>query len=101
VYQWVESFQSGRTSIVDEDHLGHPTTSQTVDNVEQVNALVQEDRQITVTHTADELEISCGSAYSIVHEDLGYHKICASWVPKQLTDEQKQACVEMYMQFFN
>jgi hypothetical protein len=37
-------FQSGKTSITDEDHSGHLTTSQTVDNVEQVNALVQEDR---------------------------------------------------------
>jgi hypothetical protein len=34
VYQLVERFQSDRTSITDEDCLGHPTTSQTVDNAE-------------------------------------------------------------------
>jgi hypothetical protein len=44
VYQQVERFQSGRTSVTDEDHLGH-LTSLTVDNVEWVNALVQEDSQ--------------------------------------------------------
>jgi hypothetical protein len=38
VYQWVEMFQSGRTSIV-EDCSGHPVTSQVVDKVEQVNTL--------------------------------------------------------------
>jgi hypothetical protein len=35
------------------------------------------------------LDIRCGSAYSNNHEDLGYHKTCARWVPKQLTDEHR------------
>jgi hypothetical protein len=82
----VERFQSGRTSAVDEDYVGCSTTSQTVDNVEQVNGLVREERWITVTDIANKLEISCGSAYSIIHED----KICGRWVPKQLTDEHRQ-----------
>jgi hypothetical protein len=55
--------------------------------VERINALVQGDRQFNVTDIADELDISCGSAYSISHVDLGYHKICARCVPKQLMDE--------------
>jgi hypothetical protein len=57
-----------------------------VDNVELINGLVQEDRLITVTDTANKLDISCGSANSIIHKDLGYHNICARWVTKQLTD---------------
>jgi len=46
-----------------------------VDNGEQVSALVQ-DQWIAATHTADKLNISCGSAYSI-QEGLRYHKISA------------------------
>jgi hypothetical protein len=60
-----------------------------VDSFEQVIALVQEDRWIIVTDIANKLHISCGSSYSIIHRDLGYHKICARWVSKQLTDEHK------------
>jgi hypothetical protein len=56
------------------------------ENVEKVNALVQKDRWIT--ETAEKLDISHGSVYSIIHEDLRYHKICARWVPEKLTDEQ-------------
>jgi len=41
VHQWVERFQSSRTSVGDEEHLGSLTTSQMADNVEQVNDLVQ------------------------------------------------------------
>jgi ribosomal protein S25 len=59
-----------------EDCSGHQTTSRTVDIVERVNILVEEDRLITVTDTADKLDISCGIAYFIIREDSRYHKIC-------------------------
>jgi hypothetical protein len=58
----VERFQSCRTSVTDEDCLGHLTTSQMMDNVEPVNALVQGDTRITVTDITEKLDISCGSA---------------------------------------
>jgi len=61
-------------------------------SVKWINALVQEGRQITATDIADNFAISCGSGYSIIHEELGYHKICARWVTKQLTYEHKQVC---------
>jgi hypothetical protein len=69
VYQWVEIFQSGKPSSTDEDYSSHLTISWVVDNVERVNALLQEDRHITVTYT-DKFDVSCGSTYSIIHEDL-------------------------------
>jgi len=33
VYQWVERFQTCRTSVVNEEHSCHPTISQMVDSV--------------------------------------------------------------------
>jgi hypothetical protein len=69
VYQWVQRFQSGRTSNVGEDHFGHPTTSWTVGDVEWVNVLVQDDRWITVTYIANKLHISCVYAHFIIHKD--------------------------------
>jgi len=35
--------------------------------------------------------MSHGSAYNIVHNDLGYRKVCSRWVPKQLSDDHKHA----------
>jgi hypothetical protein len=43
--------------------------------------------------------MNSGSAYSIIHKDLRYLKICVRRLPKQLTDEHKWACMETYMQF--
>jgi len=53
---------------------------------------------ISVTNIA-KLNISCGSAYSIIHKDLRYHKICARWVPKQLTQDRKRVHVESAYNF--
>jgi len=95
----VKMFQSGRTSVVNEDRSSRPTTSRAADSVERVNALVQEDRQLTDTDIADKLDIICRSAYSIILEDLGYHNICVRWVPSQFTNEHEPVSVEMKTQF--
>jgi hypothetical protein len=97
VYQWVERFQSGSTSIIDEDCTGCPTTSQTADNIGQVNILVQKGKQITVNNITNKLDNSCISTHSII-KNLRYHKICKRWVPKQLTDDHIWAHMEICMQ---
>jgi hypothetical protein len=70
LYHWVESFQKGRTSVVDKDRSGRPTTLRTADSFQRVNDLVQEERRVAVSYKADKLDISCGSAYSVIYEDL-------------------------------
>jgi histone-lysine N-methyltransferase SETMAR len=48
---------------------------------------------------ADIMVISYGSAQATVHDDLGYHKVCAQWVPKQLTAQHKQQHADVVTQF--
>jgi hypothetical protein len=64
VYQGVERFYSDTTSVVDEDRSGLPTTSGMTDNVERFNALIQEDKRITVTDVTNILDIGYGSRVS-------------------------------------
>ena len=45
------------------------------------------------------MNIKYGSAQVIVHDDLGYHKVCARWVPKQLTPQRKDQRVDIATQF--
>jgi hypothetical protein len=42
-----------------------------------------------VNKIAKQLTISIGSAYSVVHDNLQFHKVCARWVPKELMGEHK------------
>ena len=41
------------------------------------------------------MQISYDSAYEMMHNKLGFHKVCARWVPKQLTGEHKEMCVDI------
>jgi hypothetical protein len=48
-----------------------------IDNCAEVDALIKENIRTTVSEIALHVGISYGSAFAIVHIDLGYHKICA------------------------
>ena len=63
-------------------------------NSARAKELIQDDCRITIDDIAEHLGISHGSAMKIVGE-LGFAKICARLVPRQLTDTHKQACFEL------
>jgi hypothetical protein len=84
IYKWLERFKEGRTSVMDESQPGHPSTSRTDQHIQRVDALIREDRQLTLARVADIMGMSYGSAQAIVHDDLGYHKVCVWWVPNTL-----------------
>ena len=40
--------------------------------------------------------MSVGSAYSLIHDSLKFCKVCARWVPKELTEERKCKRLDVY-----
>ena len=62
VYEWIEKFQHGRTSVKDEESAGRPSTPTIL-------------KLVMVLH--------------MTYNMLGFRKVCAGWFPKQLTEEQK------------
>lgn len=89
VYEWIKKFQHGRTSLKDEERAGRPSTSITDSNVEDARAMILENRRVTIDEMANHFEISHGSAYDIIHNRLGFRRVCARWVPKELTEEHR------------
>ena len=57
-------------------------------NKAKADALITEDRRTTLDGLAENLGVSHGSAYNIV-ESLSFSKVCALWVPRELTTERK------------
>src|SRR5688572_30412478 len=55
--------------------------------------MIKQDRRIRIRSIAAALDMSKSCVYDIVHDKLGYHKICARWIPKQLTDAHKESCM--------
>ena len=46
-------------------------------------------KRITVEEVAGRLNVSVGSAHSLIHDSLKFSEVCSSWVPKELTEEHK------------
>jgi len=89
VRQWCREFKSGRTNVHDEERRGRPSV-QTDDLVQQVDEKVWVDRRFTISSLAEEFpNVSRTTLFRVVTEKLGYHKVCARWMPKILTDEHK------------
>ena len=64
-----------------------------------MESLVLKDRRVMIEHIADIVDVSIGTVHQILHDCLNMRKVCARWVPRMLTPEQKQtrvnACEEL------
>jgi [histone H3]-lysine36 N-dimethyltransferase SETMAR len=97
VTRWVAHFKSGNTDIADKPRCGRPPSAATEDNKRQVDEMIRSDRRITVREIVDALGTGHNAVQGIINE-LGYSKVCARWVPRQLTDELKQSRRDVSMQ---
>jgi hypothetical protein len=70
--------------------------------LQQADGIIHADRRITSRQLAVQLLVSNGSAMAIM-DALGYSKVCARWVPRNLTTEnrrqRKAICSEMLERF--
>ena len=89
VYEWIEMFKNGRTSVMDAERAGQPSTSTTDEKLEETRAIILTERRVTIEEIALQLGISQGTTYSLVHDILGFHKVAARWVPRHLTEKHK------------
>ena len=85
-------------SLQDRRRSGRSSSAVNPGNSDVVEKLIREDRRITIDDIAECVGVSHGSAVNIVYE-LGFAKVCARWVPRQLLDFHKQArfeaCLEL------
>jgi len=77
VYEWKEMFKNDRTIVMDAERSGRPSTSTTDEKLEKARAIILTNRRVTIQEIALQLGISQGTAYSLVHDILGVHKVAA------------------------
>ncbi|GBL74554.1 hypothetical protein AVEN_235474-1 [Araneus ventricosus] len=88
IYRWCQRYEAGRVNIKDLPEAHVVTNNATISAVYE---LIRENRRITIREIAGELLISKGTVHHIIHKSLGYGKVCAQWVPKHLSENQKIA----------
>ncbi|GFV69816.1 histone-lysine N-methyltransferase SETMAR [Trichonephila clavipes] len=89
VRRWCRQFSEGRQSVHDEERSGRPSLIN-VDLVELVRQRVMENRRFTITELNSQFpQISRSLLHEIATKHLLFKKLCARWVPKNLTPEHK------------
>jgi hypothetical protein len=86
-------FRNGSTIFIDEERSGRLSTYTIEEGTEGVRAMILDNRPVSVEDVTHHLRISNGSAHGVTQDRFGFHKICARWVPKQLTREHKRNCL--------
>jgi len=94
---------NGINSVPDSPRPGQAHRVVTTAAIAAVEAIVKENRRVTVKEIAAHLDMSHGSAHHIAHDVLQFHKVSARWVPRQLTAELKErrvdACHELLKRY--
>ena len=98
IYDILKKVKEGKTAE-DMRLFNGQRTVRTDNLVAAVAAAVEDDRRVKIKDIAKGLQVSYGTIYNILHDDLGLEKLSARWVPKLLSQEQKQARVETSMAF--
>jgi len=93
VFRWHKTFREGREDVEDEQRIGRPSTSHTLDNVVKVKAVLDSDRRLSVRLIADQVGLPKSIVHEIVTTELQMRKVWANLVPKVLTHEQKESRV--------
>ena len=90
---------SSLSCLRDKQRSGRPSSAVNPGNSAKAEGSIRDDRRVTIDDIAERLRISHGSAAKIAGE-LGFAKVCARWVPRQLTDAHKQARLEACLELF-
>jgi hypothetical protein len=91
VLRWYSRFGDGRELVEDDERGGRPKSTRTEVNIAVVVAdLVKNDRRIASRIIAESLNISKDVVLRILKEDLRKRKLCAGFVPRSLTHEQRE-----------
>ncbi|GFU92852.1 protein GVQW3 [Trichonephila clavipes] len=94
IKEWYGRFKNGRTSVDSDPRSGRPSTGTSSHNVERVRAAVEQDRRLTVRELEDEIRIPKSIVWRILTENLGMTRVCAKFIPKLLSDQQKNLRVK-------
>ena len=83
----------GCTDTNDAECSGRPNLAVVLENIKKLHKLVLADHKLKLHEIAEELKISEGSVFTILHKHLSMRKLCSKWVAHLLTVDQKQQCM--------
>ena len=94
VRRWAQLYREGRESAEEEPRTVRPKSTTGDLSIESVHEFLRSDPCCSIEEISKYTEISSGSIYRVLKEDLGDSEVCARWVPYSLSEAQIKNRVE-------
>lgn len=104
VCRWLQRFADGSTSFSDAPRSGRPSFAVSEENVERVRLTIQEEPRRSLRDLAEEIGVSKDTVLRILTDHLSMRKVCSTWVPYRLNQQQKDArinCAQSLIELLN
>lgn len=93
IFRWFKDFEGSEDyrpeNLLHQPRSGRPRSTRTDENVRAVQALVNEDRRVSIRELADWLEIGKSTVHEILISDLKLQNVASVWVPHELQEKHK------------
>ena len=104
VQKWFTEFRCGRTSTETISSSGRSNEITTPEMINKIHDIVLNESKVKVRKIAEVVSISTGRVVNILHTYLCLRKLCARWIPRLLTIDQKRiraTTSEQNLAYFN
>lgn len=95
IAHWASEWKKGRRSIQDEQEPGGPADATTLENITRIQKMVENNHRITIEQINQVMNLSYGTVQNILADELEFIKLSASWVPKTLSNLEKEKRCEI------
>ncbi|UYV76922.1 MIB1 [Cordylochernes scorpioides] len=89
-FEWFSRFLKGREKVNDDQHTGSPRSLRCEENKLKIKELIKSNRRISIKDLSSETGLSVGLCHQIVTKDLDMIRTSSKFVPRILTEEQKE-----------
>ena len=90
VFEWHKRFKEGRESVRNDERCGGSKEVRTPQLIGQIKNFMDKDRRVSIETITAQFDVSFGTVYTIIREELKMRKICAKFVPRVLIEDQKE-----------
>ena len=90
VFEWHKRFKEGRDSARDDERCGRSKEVRTPELIGQIKNFMDKDRRVSIETISAQFDVSGGTVYTIIREELKMRKNCAQFVPRVPREYQKE-----------
>lgn len=90
VFRWHKMLQDGREEVRDEERFGRESDVRTPDLVDKIDKFLDENRRVSLLTVTAQFRVGEATVHRVAPEDLNMRNVCAKFVPRLLSDEQKE-----------